>query len=207
MPGRSSTVTEAAIRVYLILGFTGSGKTTLVNRIVEWTSSATRLMVLINDFGDQELKPTLIRERNVEVLELAVGSTFCVCEMGDFLKILHRIAFVLKPEALVFEACGLADPLFLEKAIENPLLKGAFTVKGRFCVVDAAHFLDQFETLVVTEKLAASGDCFIINKIDMSEKETVDRVKNVILSLNPEAKLVETCFARTNLEDIFGPGI
>ena len=46
-------MSQAAIHVYLISGFLGSGKTTLLNRMLKETPPDVKLMVLMNEFGEE----------------------------------------------------------------------------------------------------------------------------------------------------------
>ncbi len=67
-------------------------------------------MVLMNEFGDEGIDGILIEDPELELMELSRGSIFCACAKGDFFKGLYRIATVIRPEVLIIEATGAANP-------------------------------------------------------------------------------------------------
>ena len=186
----------AAVSVYLISGFLGSGKTTFLKRILKRVPDDLKLMVLMNEFGDEGIDGVLIDDPELELMEISRGSIFCACVKRDFIKGLYRIATAIKPELLIIEATGAANPSDLATDLKNPLFKDAFVLKEKFCLVDAANFLEQYEIFTAVERQVESTDCIIINKVDLSNAQTIQRIKEVILSHNANAKFLETSYAK-----------
>ncbi len=197
-------MSQDGIQVYLISGFLGSGKTTFLNRLLKQAPKDANLMILMNEFGEEGIDGTLIEDPELELIEISRGSIFCACVKGDYIKALYRIAFVLKPEVLVIEASGVANPSDLRRDLSSPLYKGSFADPKNFCLIDAESFLEQYEIFYALEKQITSTDHFIINKVDIAQPDTIGRVKEVILSHNPEATFVETSYANYDPGDLFG---
>lgn len=193
------------IEVYLLSGFLGSGKTTLLNRMLKTVPEDMNLLVLMNEFGEEGIDGTLIEDPELDLIEISRGSIFCACVKGDYIKALYQISTVIKPEVLVIEASGVANPADLERDLVNPVFKQAFNKPVNICLVDAENFLDQYEVFLAVEKQITSTDRFIINKIDLAEPQKVEKTKNLILSLNPNAEFVETTYAEVPVEEIFKP--
>jgi G3E family GTPase len=193
----------AAISVYLISGFLGSGKTTFLNRILKRVPSDLKLMVLMNEFGDEGIDGVLIEDPELELMEISRGSIFCACVKRDFIKGLYRIATAIKPELLIIEATGAANPSDLATDLRNPLFKDAFVLKEKFCLIDAANFLEQYEVFTALEKQVESSDWIIINKVDLSNAHTIRKIKEVILSHNANAKFLETSYAKIDFSAFF----
>ncbi|MEW6349488.1 MAG: GTP-binding protein [Thermodesulfobacteriota bacterium] len=196
-------MTEFSIDVYLIAGFLGSGKTTLLNRMLKHVPRERKLMILMNEFGEEGIDGALIEDPELDMIEISRGSIFCACVKGDYIKALYRIAFVHKPDLLVMEASGVANPTDLERDLANPVYKGVFSLKEKFCLIDADNFLEQFEIFYALEKQIASTDRFIINKVDLADRETIAKSKKLILELNPSATFVETTFAQIDFDEMF----
>ncbi len=191
------------IQVYLISGFLGSGKTTFLNRMLKQAPTDRKLMILMNEFGDEGVDGALIEDPELELLEISRGSIFCACVKADYVKGLYRIAFVIKPDILVIETTGVANPSDLGRDLENPAFKQSFFLKEKFCLIDAVDFLEQYEIFTAVEKQIVSTDTFIINKIDLADSDNIRRAKEIILSHNPEARFVETTYANVDFAGIF----
>ena len=63
------------IPVTVIGGYLGSGKTTLINKVIS-QDHGLKLALLINDFGDINIDASLIESQDGDVLSLSNG---CVC--------------------------------------------------------------------------------------------------------------------------------
>lgn len=186
---------QTGITVCLISGFLGSGKTTFLNHMLKEYPPNLKLLILMNEFGEESIDGVLIEDPDLEMLEISKGSIFCVCAKGDFIKALYRIAFVLKPDALVIEASGVANPTDIGRDVFNPIFKGIFTSLNKICLIDAANFLEQYKVFTSIENQVEAADKFIINKIDLVDKRVLDRIKEVIRQHNSKATFVATSFA------------
>jgi G3E family GTPase len=196
------------IRVYLISGFLGSGKTTFLNHMLRQAPPDVKLLVMVNEFGEAGIDGTLVQDPELELVEISKGSIFCACVKGDFIKALYRIAFVIKPQVLIVEASGVANPTDMGRIIFNPLYEGRYTHLENVCIIDAANFMEQYEVFTALEKQIESTRTFIVNKTDLAEPGTVDSVKETILRHTPDAVFVDTSFARVGIGELFafGPG-
>lgn len=188
--------------VFLISGFLGSGKTTLLNNILREAPPDVKLLVLMNEFGEESIDGALVEDPELEMIEISKGSIFCACVKGDFIKALYRIAFVIKPEILVIEASGVANPTDIGRDLFYPVYKGMYKALEKVCVIDAANFLEQYEIFTALEKQVDASDHFIINKTDLVGPEIVDKVRDVISNRNPRAGFMETTFARVGISDL-----
>src|SRR4051812_2347771 len=73
MPTTNPAPTPAAlVPVTLLTGFLGSGKTTLVNRLLT-EAHGRRLAVLVNEFGELGIDGALVQKSSGPVVELANG--------------------------------------------------------------------------------------------------------------------------------------
>lgn len=196
-------MTQSAIHVYLISGFLGSGKTTLLNRMLKETPVDLKLLVLMNEFGEEGIDGSLVEDPELDMIEISRGSIFCACVKGDFIKALYQIAFVIQPDILVMEASGVANPTDIGRDLFNPVFKGNFVSLEKYCLIDAGYFLEQYEVFVALEKQIEASNRFIINKIDTANRETVDKVEEIILSHNPAATFIETAYAQVDVRNVF----
>ena len=189
--------------VYLITGFLGSGKTTFLNRIINRFPKEKKLTILVNEFGEIGVDGTLVEGEDIDMMEISKGSIFCVCVKTDFIKGLYELNTTVKPDILLIESTGVANPSDLKKDIKLPIFDDRFQFKEQFCVIDAAHFLDAYEVYASLEKQIASSSVFIINKTDIAPPETIAKIKEVVRRFHPEPSFFETTYADLPLERFF----
>jgi G3E family GTPase len=190
----------SATKVFLITGFLGSGKTTFLNRLIDAFPKAYKLMILMNEFGEIGIDGTLVEGDDLEMLEISKGSIFCVCVKTDFIKGLMEIAKTIRPDVLLIEATGVANPADLKRDLKLPLFKNRFQLAEQFCIIDAPNFEDAYDTFASVEKQIETSSLFIINKIDLANKETLRKIKKIVSRHHPGPKFVETRYADIPLD-------
>jgi G3E family GTPase len=186
--------------VYLITGFLGSGKTTFLNRIIQAFPQDRKLMILMNEFGDLGVDGALVEGEDLDMLEISRGSIFCVCVKTDFIKGLMDIAQNKRPDVLLIEATGVANPTDLKKDLQLSIFKGQFQLKEQFCLIDAANFEDAYDTFTSVEKQIENATVFILNKVDTTDRDTIERVRQIVSQHHPEPEFIETEYADIPLE-------
>ncbi len=190
-------------RVYLITGFLGSGKTTFLNRIIKRFPSDKKLTLLVNEFGEVGVDGALVEGEDIDMMEISKGSIFCVCVKTDFIKGLYELNNKVRPDILLIESTGVANPTDLKRDLKLPIFNDRFEFKEQFCIIDAQHFLDAYNTYASIEKQIASSSVFIINKTDVATPETIAETKNVIKQFHPDPLFFETAYADIPLEPYF----
>ena len=194
---------SAVTRVYLITGFLGSGKTTLLNRIIDRFPKERKLTILMNEFGEIGIDGTLVEGEDIDMMEISRGSIFCVCVKTDFIKGLYELSTSVKPDVLIIESTGVANPSDLKRDLLLPIFKGRFHFEEQFCTIDAEHFLGAYETYASLEKQIASSSVFIINKTDLAEQKDIRQIRAVIGQNHPSPVILETTFSQIPLEPHF----
>lgn len=189
--------------VYLITGFLGAGKTTFLNRVIERFPKDRKLTLLVNEFGEIGVDGTLVEGEDLDIMEISKGSIFCVCVKTDFIKGLYQLCMTVRPDVLLIESTGVANPSDLKRDLKLPIFKDRFDMKEQFCIIDAAHFLDAFDVYASLEKQIASSTVFIINKVDTASAETIAAVKAVIDRFHPAPRYLETSYANIPLDAFF----
>lgn len=190
-------------QVYLITGFLGSGKTTFLNRIIRRFPKTRKLTLLVNEFGEVGVDGTLVEGDDIDMLEISKGSIFCVCVKTDFIKGLYELTTKIKPDVLLIESTGVANPSDLKKDLRLPIFNNRFDFKEQFCIIDAAHFIDAYDVYASIEKQIASSSVFIINKVDASSRQQIEQVKEVVRGFHPGPTFYETAYAKLPLEAFF----
>ncbi len=186
--------------VLLITGFLGSGKTTFLNRIIDHFPRDRKLTILMNEFGEIGVDGTLVEGDDIDMMEISRGSIFCVCVKTDFIKGLYELNSTIRPDVLIIESTGVANPSDLKRDLKLPIFNNRFDFAEQFCIIDAAHFLEAYDTFASVEKQLETSTVFIINKTDLAGRELTAKVKQVVRENHPDPRFFETTFADIPLE-------
>ncbi len=187
-------------KVFLITGFLGSGKTTFLNKIIARFPKDKKLTILMNEFGEIGIDGTLVEGDDIDMMEISRGSIFCVCVKTDFIKGLYELNTTIKPDILLMESTGVANPSDLKRDLQLPIFNNRFQFKEQFCLLDAVHFHDAFEAFASLEKQIASSTVFIINKVDLATPESINKIKQIVAEFHPDPVFFETTYSDIPLE-------
>lgn len=186
------------IKIYLITGFLGAGKTTMLkNLIAEWKNK--KLAVIINEFGKEGIDGKVVSETGVLTEEINNGSIFCSCKLDRFLEVLQSVV-QKQPEIIVVEASGLADPTQVRKILEEVRFKEEIEFQGSICLVDSKYFNKVINTAKVSSKQVKVSDIALINKIDLISEYELKQIEDTLKQLNPYLKVYHTLYGKVELE-------
>ncbi|WP_089610105.1 CobW family GTP-binding protein [Dehalobacterium formicoaceticum] len=101
---------QKPIQLFLVTGFLGSGKTTLMNNILDDLAARNiKAGVIVNEWGQVGIDGSLFHDHGFEIQELNNGQIFCSCLAGNFVDALVRFAdYPL--DYLLVETSGMANP-------------------------------------------------------------------------------------------------
>ena len=179
---------RASIPVTVLTGFLGSGKTTLVNRLLK-ERPGTKFGLVVNEFGEAALESQLLEVRKQPLYELPSGCLCCVSD-GDLKSALDAVA---KRDAKVghvlVEASGLSSP--------GPLLgvltqDGPYHLSGVFCLADATSFLDHEKEFPALRRQLSFADAVFLTKTDLADPETIGAVRTRLGGLKPGVRIFDT---------------
>ena len=180
------------IPVTLITGFLGSGKTTLISKLVRHPAM-NRVAVLINEIGEIGIDHDLVTVSSENISLLANG---CICcsvrtDLQETLRELfsqRRAGLMADFDRVIVETTGLADPApVVQTLMSDTLLAAQYRLDGLVTLVDAVHGLHQIEHQPEAVKQIAIADRVFITKSDMASSEQIEALKQQITALNPTA--------------------
>ena len=199
-------VKPAPIPVTVVAGFLGAGKTTLLNHILT-AEHGRRIGVLVNDFGSINVDAELITDVSEEMISLANGCICCTIRMDLIQAVLQLADLPDRPEQIVIESSGVANPAGIVKSFLEPDIWGTVQLDGVITVVDAgqALVLPQEEGRLARAQVAG-GDLIVLNKVDLVDAETLAQVHAWIDSIRPGVQVFDTTQARLPMEILLGTG-
>ncbi|HEY1998959.1 GTP-binding protein [Paraburkholderia sp.] len=188
----------------VVTGFLGAGKTTLVNHLLEH-SPATRIGIVVNEFGEVGIDGQLIVAEQDAVVEINNGCVCCTVRKDLVNSVAELLARPGKPvERLIVETSGLADPApVLQTFLADPDVRERVELESVLAVVDARHFHQQLNDEIAREQVVFA-DHIVINKTDLVTPDEVTALVACIRSLNPTATLDVARHGALGVEAVFG---
>ena len=189
------------IAVSVIGGYLGAGKTTLLNHILR--TADERIAVLVNDFGDINIDEALIESNDGDTMALSNGCICCslIDGFGAALRTINELN--PRPERLVIEASGVADPASVAAWGHSP----GFSLDATIVVADAETVRAKSKDKYVGDTVLAqlrSGDIVIANKMDLLDDETQLAVTAWIAEQCPDAVAINAVNAVVDPLVLFG---
>ena len=220
------------IPVLLLTGYLGSGKTTLVNQILN-NRKGIRFAVIVNDLGEVNIDADLIQQGGVvgrkdDSLVALQNGCICCTLKTDLIEQLCDITSRQTFDYIVIEASGICEPEPIAQTICSiPALGYAYVKNGIpvldciVTVVDALRMRDEFalgdalkkphieeddiENLVIQQ--IEFCNIVLLNKASEVTPEELGRIRAIVRTLQPKARIIECDYGRIELEEILDTGL
>jgi G3E family GTPase len=192
------------VPVTILAGFLGSGKTTLVQYILQSPDHGRRIAVIENEFGGGQdgisIESMIARDGAQSLTDLIELPNGCVCctVKDDLVKTLEALLDKRQDlDYILIESSGMANPgpiatiFWLDEALESRL-----RLNGIVTLVDALHIRHQLEETEEAAQQIAYADRVILNKVDLVSDEKKEGVVNIIRSLHPTVPIQTTTFSQ-----------
>jgi G3E family GTPase len=186
-------MTGKKIPTVLLCGFLGAGKTTLLSYLAQHKElEGKKIAVLVNEFGKLHIDAALLPKGDYYVSEINKGSIFCVCVKTDLLNSLKQIAEEIKPDILLIESTGVAEPSDFNSLLQTDFLQTSYEKASTICVVDAVNFLKLVNVLKALSAQLQLADLVLLNKTDLADEDSLKDVEEKIKEINPSAEIYRT---------------
>jgi G3E family GTPase len=178
--------------VSIVTGFLGSGKTTLIARLLRNPAFA-RTAVIVNEFGEIGLDHELIAASDESLLTLSTGCLCCAVR-ADLLATLlelraRRDAGDIAYDRVLIETSGLADPApILQVLMTDRDVAQHHAIDTLLTLVDAQHGEATLDHHVEARRQAALADRLLLTKTDVAGP--TDKLRARLAALNPGAPLL-----------------
>ena len=215
------------IPVLLLTGYLGSGKTTLVNRILN-NKRGIKFAVIVNDIGEVNIDADLIEKGGIvgkkdeSLVALQNGCICCTLKM-DLIQQLHDITQMHRFDYIVIEASGICEPEPIAQTICSIPTMGMEYIKDGVCrldcivtVVDALRMQSDFqggmdllksqideediENLVIQQ--IEFCNIVLLNKASEVSPEELARIREIVRVLQPKAEIIECDYGDVELSKI-----
>ena len=196
---------SVSIPALVVSGFLGSGKTTLVRRVLEDAQSrGVRVALISNEFGELGIDQALLGRMEDDYVELRGG---CVCcrlsdQLVDTLQMLRERA---DPERVVIETSGVALPYDTQLNFWREPIDGWIRDDAAVVVVNAEQLYTGRELEGTFEQQVSSADLLVLNKLDLVPEGAVPRLEAALREMEPEAPILHAVQGDVDLDLLFPP--
>lgn len=197
---------QDTVKVDIVSGFLGAGKTTFINKLLSEGLADERVALVENEFGDASIDDALLDSAGMKVETLASGCICCTLR-GDFYEAIRKIVTDYHPQRIIIEPTGLATPMSLVEICTCELWQFPLEIDALLTVVDARRlgaYLEMeipiFEDQLSTARLVALSRT---QELDSGELEKAEELLRAHLA-DEEVPIVDGPWDEIDALEILG---
>lgn len=168
------------IQSFVITGFLGVGKTTMLLNTVKKYFSDRKVAIVVNEFGDIGVDGNILSNVYSEVLEISEGCICCQLAQ-EFESGVLEIMNKYNPEIIFVETSGASEPFPIFLSLQNL----GIAVEGVICVVDAKNMHSYIDNSTAKYQIGGSN-IIVLNKTDLVTDIELAIVKQNVIAIKEE---------------------
>jgi len=174
------------ISSFVITGFLGVGKTTMLMNSVKQYFPDKKVAIVVNEFGDIGVDSTILKNVHSEVLEISEG---CICCQlaEEFESGVQEIIQKYDPEILFVETSGASEPFPIYYSL-NTL---GITVEGVICVIDSKNYKTYMNEDIFKYQIGGSN-ILVLNKSDLVNEAEIKEIEEDITIIKEKYNIKNT---------------
>lgn len=191
------------MRILVVSGFLGAGKTTFIKELARRTRED--FSVMENEYGQVGIDGQLLAEKEMpesgeedagklNIWELTEGCICCSMK-SDFASSILTIANTIDPEYLIVEPTGVG---MLSNVMNNIRLiqYERISLLSPITILDGNSF-DRYcqEFPDIYRDQIASAGCVLVSKMEGADRQTLEQLEQSIRQINPAAEIFTTHYS------------
>ncbi len=178
------------IKVNIISGFLGAGKTTFIKRLLG-ACEGQKTVLLENEFGEIGIDAEIVKKDGFDVIELSSGCICCSMKM-DFEKSIVEIAEKFKPDRIVIEPTGVGMLSWITPILEKDSIKSVCELQSCTTIVDSVDYLENVDAFgEFFRDQISTANTVVLSKVQETDRATVRKVAKEVEILSPNATVVD----------------
>ncbi|MDO4170738.1 MAG: GTP-binding protein [Lachnospiraceae bacterium] len=177
------------IKIDIISGFLGAGKTTLIKKLLKEAFVDEQVVLIENEFGEIGIDGGFLKDAGIEIREMNSG---CICcsLVGDFEESLKQVVETYHPDRIVIEPSGvgkLSDVVKAVEPVEGIVVNSLTTVAdAKKCKSYMKNFGEFYNNQI------ESAGTIILSRTGDIKPERLEQTMALLKDKNPEAFIVTT---------------
>src|SRR5699024_6918645 len=193
-----------SIKVDIISGFLGAGKTTMIKKLLEEDVLGKDIAIIENEFGDINIDPGRIEESGIEIKSISSG---CICcsLAGEFDLAMRELIDEYKPNRIVIEPTGVGKLSDIIKIVNTLKKHRNVELSMVMAIVDALEYEDFIEVFgAFFRDQIKYANSVILSKTQLVDDYKVDKIVKSIREINPNGNIITTSWDELSAEEILG---
>lgn len=178
------------IKVDVISGFLGAGKTTLIKKLFDSEIKNEKVVIIENEFGEIGIDGTFLKDSGVQIKEINSG---CICcsLVGDFSSSMKEVITKYNPDRIVIEPSGVGKLSDIVNAIKK--VDCDLKLNIVCCVVDAKKVKIQLRNFgEFLHNQIEYANSIVLAKVDLVDENTLQNSLEIIREINSHANIIST---------------
>ncbi|MDR3602671.1 MAG: GTP-binding protein [Desulfosporosinus sp.] len=177
------------VKFDIISGFLGSGKTTLIGKILNIIDCNEKVVLIENEFGDVSVDREILEIEGFEVYELSNGCVCCKLK-GDFIFTLKQI-IAQKVDRIIFEPSGIFIIGEIFDLFKDPQIASECYINSVTTVVDAQNFSKHIQSYSgFFKSQICSASSLVVSKTQLVLPEEISQIELNLGLLNETATII-----------------
>lgn len=181
------------VKINVISGFLGAGKTTLIKKLLTGSLKNEKVVLLENEYGDVGIDGSFLKDVGIQVSELNAGCICCTLS-GDFQTAIDQLIDQYHPDRILVEPTGVGKLSDILSAVEAAKARHEdIVVGGSATVVDAGKcrmYMKNFGEFFLDQVKSAST--IIFSRTQNLSAERVEKSRALVAEQHADARIITT---------------
>lgn len=181
------------VKVNVISGFLGAGKTTLIKKLLTGSLRKEKVVLLENEYGEIGIDGGFMKDAGITVTELNAGCICCTMA-GDFQTAIDQLIDTYHPDRILVEPTGVGKLSEILSAVEKAKQRHPeIEIGGSATVVDAGKcrmYMKNFGEFFLDQVKSAST--VIFSRTQLLPADRVEKSRQLIAEAHPDARIITT---------------
>ena len=181
------------VKVNVISGFLGAGKTTLIRKLLTGRLRNEKVVLLENEYGEIGIDGGFMKDVGITVTELNAGCICCTLA-GDFQAAVDQLIDTYHPDRILVEPTGVGKLSEILAAVEKAKERHPeIETGGSATVVDAGKcrmYMKNFGEFFLDQVKSAST--VIFSRTQLLDADRVEKSRQLIAEAHPDARIITT---------------
>ena len=180
------------VKIDIISGFLGAGKTTLIKKLLKEAFEGEQVVLIENEFGEIGIDGGFLKDAGIEIREMNSG---CICcsLVGDFGASLKEVVEKYHPDRILIEPSGVGKLSDVIKAVQGveedvDIQLNSYTtvVDAKKCKMYMRNFGEFFDNQV------QYAGAIIMSRTDIVDDKKAMESMELLRSINEKAAIITT---------------